>query len=574
MLRRMKTILVVSLLLSLGSLSTGFCQQRADRPDRYQAGIVERWLGYTQLDFRQGVRSFRLDGMGGLTISLEDENNKVNLYDFTGNIAGLWEDRENTHVDFWMDRSGWDGKDRIQWIDWANDTTLTIERSMTDRYTRYGGSAVYRSPSGFAIGAYFEVGNNELSSDHWLHDYEELEWALDRITPDYFEDSLVRAEEWPLNDSICQSLLCSGSVCTFDSTFSVSSKYYDFGAMLNLVMGSTFSIGMKAYTKEEGESRSNEVRYAIDDTYNEPGLELGMGLKLGGVLTVAGNIEYSKIKMQGLSDGMADTVEIAHYDTFDYDRPKLGWGGQVALDGGGFLKGVVAYRHEAWDGEESYVLDWVNSEVYQSGGGGIRVRGKSLEDSYSSGVGSARWLISSRSTGTSVGLRASYGSSKYERTLVPDTLTVHPCRVRADSLNLNKNFWKFGGGFAQRIGRSVLLGAEFEASSKEEIDARTNLQLSENGAWEARGGLEYTFTERLSARAGYAIATLDPSTAVEDDTYSLKKITLGVSYLPETTVPIRLDLLYQRSSWEKDGSRAPIIDSSNNEVALYGRMLF
>ena len=554
--KQLGAILVLCLSLSVSWLSFAFCQQRGERPDRFRTRITERWLNYTQLEFRQGARSWRLDAMGGVTIPLEDEYNHLNLYDFAGNVAGLWADRDRTHTDLWFERYSWE-----------NDAT------MTDRYSRLGGSSVYRGPNGFAIGGYFETADNSLSSDYWTHDFEELEWALDRITPDYFEDPLVREEEWPLPDSICSGLICSGSVCTFDSSFTVSSKYYDVGGMVNY-KGSMISVGAKAFFKRESEERSQEVRYVINDSYDEPGLSLGLGVQLSKTITLAANVDYSKVTMQGVSDGLADTVEIAHYDVFDYERPVFAAGAQVAVTLDPSLKGIIAYRHESWSGDETFLLDWVNSEVYPQGGGGIQAEGKTFEDSYSSWEGSSRWLFELPGAGFSFGALGRLGAHTYERTLEPDTLTAQTCRVRVDSLDVERTHWRFGGGLAQRFGTKILVAAQFEVGSTEEIDAVSEAQIFENGVWKLSGGVEYGIGNGLTARAGYGYSVIDPSTSNEDDTYHGTKMSVGLNYVPVAPFPIQLDLLYTRLDWTKDGDRTPVADASSNHLALYGRVYF
>ena len=94
---------VAAILLVTTLLSGAEAQHLSDQIDDADA---------TRLRFNP---SPRLAGMGLLGITIEDENNEINLFDYIGSPVGLLDDRDTTSVDFQYDyarnKTDWTGVD-------------------------------------------------------------------------------------------------------------------------------------------------------------------------------------------------------------------------------------------------------------------------------------------------------------------------------------------------------------------------------------------------------------------------------------------------------------------------------
>jgi hypothetical protein len=87
----------------------------------------------------QGPGAVRLEGMGGLEVSVPDENNELNLSDYAGNVAGVVLDKDRWSLESWI---GF--RRRLQ------DPTTRERRRLT--YGNAGTEVIYRSHGAWAVG--------------------------------------------------------------------------------------------------------------------------------------------------------------------------------------------------------------------------------------------------------------------------------------------------------------------------------------------------------------------------------------------------------------------------------------
>src|SRR5262245_45406728 len=59
------------------------------RPGTASAQVADAWLRYTPIDVFSGMRSSRLDAMGGLEVATEDDQSLIDPYHYSDNPAGL-----------------------------------------------------------------------------------------------------------------------------------------------------------------------------------------------------------------------------------------------------------------------------------------------------------------------------------------------------------------------------------------------------------------------------------------------------------------------------------------------------
>ncbi len=116
----------------------------------------------------------RLGGMGLLGITVEDENNEINLFDYIGSPAGLLADRDSTTVDFQYDfgtsQTDWHGVDPFAYPPnqelWPN----FLEFGRADLETEYSFQrlrvlSAYRSRENFSIGGRLDYNRSGYSEE-------------------------------------------------------------------------------------------------------------------------------------------------------------------------------------------------------------------------------------------------------------------------------------------------------------------------------------------------------------------------------------------------------------------------
>jgi hypothetical protein len=112
--------------------------------------------------------------MGLLGITVEDENNEINLFDYVGSTAGLLDDRDTTSVDFQYDyarnRTDWTGVDPWayspagpQWPNFLDFSGADLQTRYD--YQRYNALAAYRLRNNFSLAARIDYTRSNFSHD-------------------------------------------------------------------------------------------------------------------------------------------------------------------------------------------------------------------------------------------------------------------------------------------------------------------------------------------------------------------------------------------------------------------------
>ena len=511
--RRDRSVLL--LLLVLGLLVLAF-------PIPSSAYLENIWLSGTGVELIQGPGTIRLAGMGNLTVAIEDVNNQVDLYDFTGNVASLVMDKTTDDVDSWESYGKWtDQKNDFRWQDigiWQGGALLVLRGK--DRYA--GGATLYTR-------------------------------TLDVNRVDDSNLRKILRVGFPTKDfSISDTSLVDTEV----NSSSIDAYY------AHQVMGKAY-LGAHGWGTFDSETRPVKSLYDLKDKVDDLGGGLGLVVLATKWLQVGGTVDLGSQIVEARSS------DAFHDDSYTRKRGIVTFSTQALLNFQGKLRGVLNYKHSSFDADQNLNMNWsgrfiLNPKADEE----IRRKLKISTESDAYNLFATRWIF----TGLRLPLTVSayFDKSRDESSLhnLPNVLVW----VRQYDEVLDQ--WNLRGGASYKIGAKGLAGMEvrFNRGKLEDL-----LPLEESlqnfRTVDVRAGGEYRLVKWLALRAGYSVARESRVMGVPEEDFNWNTISAGAGgFLMKDRLTIDAAFVNQVIKPKTDLGDGR--ETKFQTLMLYGRFLF
>jgi hypothetical protein len=542
----------------------------------------------------------RLAGMGLLGITIEDENNEINLFDYIGSPVGLLNDRDTTSVDFQYDY----GRNKTDWtgVDpWAYSPAGAIWPNFLDfdgadlqtryRYQRFNALSAYRMRGNFSIATRVDYTRSEYATDitKFGVSYVTAVGDEDEAEPDTLfvreasRDSISEVKHWMfdilVDKEVNENIHVGGhAIFTFET---IAPKIFISPDSLTMQMArpvlvDTTAVPHAAYRLREIPKPSGDAQGA--------GGGLAFSYRLGKYVTLgaSGDVFASdeKIDFKGLffrqemrRETFLKTGKV--HSLFKFGRA---------------LEGALKHQSKNMSGDGKYF--WSFGCPIQGGDfNDITMLGPTADrDGWEERTGT-RWLI--RVPETSIRLGMEYESARGEYKVAPDSMYSEDVfvvpgecgygedavffpryAVRVDDVPIEIDFkernFTAGAGLTLWFGRrAVTVGSEYKSWKYDASDA--------TGAYSNRDlalikfGAEGAVTNRITVRAGHVWGEerFDPAGQVWDE----RILTLGGTYV---LVPgmRRIEVAYMHRTREPDFEDAFNRKTVDHRLTAYTRVFF
>ena len=485
------------------------------------AYLDKAWLSGTDVELLQGAGTIRLAGMGDLTIAIEDENNEVNLYDFTGNVAALILDKDTRNADGWGSYGKWvDVKDGFRWQDVGVWQT--------------GALVVLRGKDAYAGGA--TVSTRVL--DFTRIDSRLFRKALGIAYP----KSEVAYADTTMIDMETVGTLLQGYY---------AHKVYDI-----------FYVGARGWGEFENDKRPVRLRYEVLNYCDYVG---------GGAAAVAAPFKW--LQVGGSYDIGSQLVESKSVDSFHEDvytrkRSVPTYSGHAMFDLEGKIRGVVNYRHYSYETDQTLLMNWSDRYIINPEDTDIHRKLSVGDESFKSDYAATRWIVQ----GLGIPLRV----SAYFDMLAEDSWYKQHANalVWMDDFDQTLEEWNLGAGASYELMGKALVGAEF-VFNRGRIDDKlsTDAEYVNFKTLDLKGGAEYRVLPWLAVRAGYCRSTEERFMGVPEQDYVSNAFSAGLGCLLKGE-KLSVDVAFSQKTTQPDKDPGYEMESKYQTVMLYGRYLF
>jgi hypothetical protein len=502
--------------------------------------LLDEWLRGTTLRPGDVPPSYRLAAMGGVAVSVEDENNEINLLDYAHNYAGLVEDRPGRSADLWGQGSPWHAVD-------APTATLT----------EYRGLFVERLKGRQAVGV--DLGREHTDYHSPAYSVADLLWAVYVADVSAFETNKIG----PNPDTVLNAM--AGQ--PIDLSLNARTTRPSYAIIYNRLLSKAVSIAVRGGYRSEDQEVARTVNYSLQSTSKNWLGEGGLAVTPIAGLTVGGLVRYDDLTIRQTADGLRYRVSSAHYDTYKEPYPVWSRSGHAFISVGSMLRGGVAIDRVTGHGSDSYQINWGDLIALQRTGGAIQATGTRFIDRTASTTIRTRWMAHPLAPRYSVG--ASFDRSHnmtLRQTSGPDSITSVITHLVYGETNLDEVAW------LAQIGASVALPAR-SILAVEYLRGRTTKGGTVGGQYAGgvdrtrggRAGLEMGLLPRLAARTGYSRLThIDTGDHVT-------QVTAGVGYSYNTW--LTADFLFAVSNDARESDVPPARPSGwTRTLALYARL--
>ena len=542
----------------------------------------------------------RLAGMGLLGITVEDENNEINLFDYIGSPVGLLDDRDTTSVDFQYDfarnKTDWTGVDP-----WAYSPAGPMWPNFLDfdgadlqnryRYQRFNALAAYRMRGNFSIGARVDYTRSNYATDvtKFGVTYITAVGEEDEAEPDTMfvgeasRDSVSDVKQWVfdilVDKEVNQNLNVGGhAIFTFETLAPEIFHSPD-----SLTIEITRPVIVDTTAVPNAATRLREIPKPSGDAQGAGG-GLAFSYRLGDYVTLgaSGDIFATDEKLELVAPFFRQEIR---RDTF------LKTGNVHSLFKlGQVLEGAIKHQSKNMSGDGKYF--WSYGCPIQGGDfDAITVQGLTADrDGWEERTGT-RWLI--RVPETSIRIGMEYESARGEYKVTPDSaysggVFVVPGEcgsgelapifpryaVLVDDVPVEIDFeertFNVGAALTLWFGRrAVTVGSEYSNWQQDTFAA--------TGAYGQRDlalikfGAEADVTNRVTVRAGHVWGEerRDPTGEVWDES----TLTLGGSYV---LVPgmRHIEVAYMHRTREPDFEDAFNRKTVDHRLTAYTRVFF
>ncbi len=523
---RARTLRVALALLLLGScLLAGSAR----------AQLIEAWSLDTGFDPRPQLPKARLESMGGMLVSVPDENNEINLLDFGGNLVGSIDDKPTHHLDAW---GGWRG--------WVDRTTPEAP----DQDFRY-------FPTGFIVNAIpnpdYAIGGSASFRPG----------SAERLVSTEFQ----RLFGLPIVNPETGSNLGSPLAADLSSG--------DFTAYYARRMTDRFAFGLLGGYSTEEEKRTAEATYKLNHNSDVWSAQASLA---GELFSAAGPFEEWVLGANGFAanvgiDGRSS--DDLHTDIYSWER--INYGTNIHLLGrvAGWVNGGLDFRYGSFEGQETADYNWSTLFALNPTNQTIRFARKVFEEGLRTKGFATRWEAEPPDLPASFGL--GFQAAQTEYWLLPGTNVNSHTTARSQEVTA----WEgvAGGSYYLPAGRGLVAGEVvwgwrdlYESISY----PRRNVGASN---FEIGVGGEYAVALPVVARAGYRFISSDDDRNREnpEGQFSTHRLALGAGYRTLSgAVLLDLAFSYDWASSDAEGRGAGsevVLDQDRKLVTLQVRTL-
>ncbi len=459
-----------------------------------QAQISEAWTRGSTVNPDARNVSARATAMGDLEASVEEPQDRINLYGFSDNPAGLLADRDSSSLE------------ESSRYDQFHDAYFGTPHSVLQRQS--GITAALRHGRDWVLGLEGIYGG-------------------------------VNASRHDLNPSPDNSRFIRDFDILYPTSFDPALHDYHISATVTtprvgVTYGRTFfkkvTVAGRVRYRHESEDRVVPNPYLLNSSSTQ--LSLGGGAlahrQLGSLrLTIGGSAAWMANHVRGLSSGPFNE------DHYDWDRPLVSYSAQLGLQCGSWLRGIVDGRHHSSNGEEIAEVNWASqyflnplpTNPTNPNVGVFKAKWSALLSGLRHNEVATRWMADLPGTPAHVGAEWSYYR---ELEWVRPNPSVLPSALPLDVRRL---------GYTARTGVSVdlpdgkgLVGTELELNREGRKDysgALPDISVSEMNY---HFGAEYRALSRLPIRAGFVVIRRDPDRRDGQPPLKGSRLTGGVGY--------------------------------------------
>jgi hypothetical protein len=511
--RRERSALLLLLIVSAAMLAI---------PGPSSAYLETMWLRGTGVELIEGPGTIRLAGMGNLTVAMEDENNQVNLYDFTGNIAALVMDKSTRNVDSWASYGKWaDEKDDFRWQD------VGIWQA--------GGLVVLRGKGNYAGGA--TVSTRILDFNR----------VADRNSRRLFRVSVPKSEIVVPETTLVDSEITSSAV----------EGYYT-----HRVFGKAF-LGVHGWGTFDSENKPVRLLYDLTNSVDDFGGGVGLVVLATKWLQVGGNVDLGSQLVE------AKSTDAFHDDAYIRNRAILTVSSHALLDFKGKLRGVLNYRHSSFDNDQTLNMNWsrrflLNPEPRTE----IRMKLKVSSESNVFDFFATRWIFSGLGFPLTV---SGYFDILREESWLRNEDNV---LVWVNEYDEVLDEWNLRGGASYKIGETGVVGMEVRFN-RGRLENRLPLEAGYQNfsVLDVKGGGEYRLLKWLALRAGYSRAKEERNMGVPEYNFTSNALSLGAGWFLKND-RLSLDAAFLNKVTKPEQDLGDGRETREQSLMMYGRFLF
>jgi len=502
---------------------------------RAEAQISSAWLNYTPTETFAGWGSTRLQAMGDIQVSVVDDRKLIDIYEYAKNPGGIVTSRDTSIVEFPYSYQEFSDT-------YYNQTNGAYQQGV-------GIHGVVRPNRPWAVG--FDV------------DYGGMSATRHTLCPSPDDCRFIRDFNLPVAPQ--------ADPVVGDKAFGagVTSPY--FSMTYGRVFKKRLQAGLRLGYQSEDEDRRISEPYDLDLTSTSFEITGGLGYVLPileNTVTVAGFATYVDNQIQGLSETSLNE------DNYDYSRPEVAFGGQIALKKGDWLTGVIDLRHSSFDGQQDASVNWapqfflnpLPSENLQSNV--FKKSWTSFESGFRHDEGDTRWMVNVPGKPVHIGLGYAYFEENEWITVNDEVLSS------ANELNVQRLGYRFAGGFSFDMpeGKGVI-AAEARIAHESRLDLTFDLPEISMITYTYHLGAEYRVWPKIPLRVGTILIRDDPNRYDGVAPFKGTGLTLGAGYVWEAS-GTKIDFAYGHNhfSYSPDDPSEEV--GYGDTITLYVQHLF
>ncbi len=485
------------------------------------AYLDKAWLSGTDVELLQGPGTIRLAGMGGLIIAVEDENNEVNLYDFTGNVAALVLDKDTHNADGWGSYGKWvDVKDGFRWQDVG--------------VWQVGALSVLRGKDVFAGGATVSARILDFT----------------RIDSRLFRKALGIA--YPKSEIA----YADTSVIDMEAAGTLVQGYY--GHRIYKIA----YVGVRGWGDFERETRPVRLRYEVLNNCDYMGAGGAVVVVPYKWLQVGGSYDLGSQRVESVSD------DAFHEDVYTRKRSVPTYSGHAMFDLQGKIRGVMNYQHYSYESDQTLLMNWSDRYIINPEATDIHRKLTIGQESFKSDFFATRWIAQ----GLGIPVKV---SAYFDRRTEDSWYRARPnVLVWMDDFDQTRQEWNLGTGASYQFMGKALVGAEFVFNRGRVEDREpTGIQYVNFKTLDLKGGGEYRVLPWLAVRAGYVRSTQERFMGVPEQDYVANAYSAGLGCILRGE-RLTVDVAFSQKATRPDKDPGYDLEEKYQTVMFYGRYLF
>lgn len=289
-------------------------------PAAAPAQVAEAWLHHTRISSDPRPFSSRLEAMGSLSLAVEEDETKINAYDYSGNPARLFADTDSSSIQ--------------QYARYDEAKSQYFGKSQSAQQDGYGARVAVRQGNQWAL---------EIEAL-----YRKFESSQHDLFPAPDNGRFIREFDLPYPGDILGPSGDRAIGASIEAPMMLA-------AYSRPLFMKGLSVGLRLGYSYQSESRRVRTEYDL-------GHDLNSGQMEGGAIydmdwgrmraSVGANVGWSSDKVTGTSEGPLNT------DKYYWSRPLFWWSGQSEVRYGDWLRGIVDYRYHSYDGEIVAQVNW------------------------------------------------------------------------------------------------------------------------------------------------------------------------------------------------------------------------